>query len=125
MTTDLNTIKSELKGFSQIEFPYDLQINTPIKYLTIKDNQEYFYKGGKFKRFGNETLILTNGSNNWSVKKYIKDKDGNIIYSSKFFIPSKEEDYNCSNDIKELKSIIKAQQDIINKLSYQVKKLSS
>ena len=43
MTTDLNTIKLELKGFSQIELPYDLQKNTPVKYLTIKDNQEYFY----------------------------------------------------------------------------------
>ena len=95
------------------------------KYLTIKDNQEYLYKGGKFSRFGNDCLILTNGSNNWSVKKYVKDKDGNILYSSKFFIPTKEEDYNCSNDIKELKSIIKTQQDIINKLSYQVKSLSS
>ena len=55
MTTDLNTIKSELKGFSQIELPYDLQKNTPVKYLTIKDNQEYFYTGGKFLRFGGQS----------------------------------------------------------------------
>ena len=125
MTTDLNTIKKELKGFSQIEFPYNITKNTPVKYLCIKDNQEYFYTGGKFVRFGNDCLILTNGSSNWSVKKYVKDKEGNIVYSSKFFIPSKEEDYNCTKEINELKSIIKAQQDIINKLSYQVKKLSS
>ena len=71
------------------------------------------------------TLVLSNGSSNWSVNKYIKDKDGTILYSSKFFIPTIEEDYNCSKDIKELKSIIKAQQEIIDKLSYQVKRLSS
>ena len=125
MTTDINTIKKELKGFSQIEFPYDIIKNTPVKYLCIKDNQEYFYTGGKFVRFGNDCLILNNGSNNWSVKKYIKDKGGNILYSSKFFIPTKEEDFTCTNEIKELKSIIKAQQQIIDKLSYQVKRLSS
>lgn len=125
MTTDLNVIKNELKGFSQIEFPYDIQYNTPVKYLTIKDNQEFFYKGGKFCRFGNDCVVLCNGSNNWSVKKYLKDKDGNILYSSKFFIPTKEENYNCSKEINELKSIIKTQQNIIDKLSEQIKKLTS
>ena len=125
MTTDIKKIKEELKGFSQVELPYDIQKNTPIKYLCIKDNQEKFYTGGKFVRFGNNCLVLSNGSSNWSVNKYIKDKDGTILYSSKFFIPSVEEDYNCSKDIKELKSIIKAQQEIIDKLSYQVKRLSS
>ena len=125
MTTDLNIIKKELKGFSQIEFPYNITKNTPVKYLCIKDNQEFFYIGGKFVRFGNDCLILNNGSNNWSIKKYIKDKEGNILYSSKFFIPTKEEDFTCTNEVKELKSIIKAQQQIIDKLSYQVKRLSS
>tara|TARA_B100000780_G_scaffold185507_1_gene130282 strand:- start:461 stop:838 length:378 start_codon:yes stop_codon:yes gene_type:complete len=125
MTTELKKIKEELKGFSQVELPYDIKINTPVKYLCIKDNQEKFYIGGKFVRFGNDCLVLSNGSNNWSVNKYIKEKDGTILYSSKFFIPSVEEDYNCSKEMKELKSIIKTQQEIIEKLSYQVKKLSS
>ena len=125
MTTDINTIRKSLKGFAQIEFPYDIKKNTPVKYLTIKENTEFFYEGGKFVRFGNDTLVLCNGSNEWSVKKYIKDKGGNILYSSKFFIPNKEEDYDCIKEVMELKSIIKTQQQIINKLSYQVKKLSS
>ena len=81
MTTDLNTIKKELKGFSQIQFPQDIIKNTPVKYLCIKDNQEYFYTGGKFVRFGNDCLILNNGSNNWSVKKY--DLQNNKGYGTK------------------------------------------
>ena len=74
MTTELKKIKEELKGFSQVELPYDIKINTPVKYLCIKDNQEKFYIGGKFVRFGNDCLVLSNGSNNWSVNKYIKEK---------------------------------------------------
>ena len=82
MTTDLNVIKQELKDFHKLNLMiYNIM---HVKYLTIKDNQEYFYKGGKFE-FGNDCVVLCNGSNNWSVKKYLKDKDGNILYSSKFF----------------------------------------
>ena len=125
MTTDLKKIKQELKDFAQVEFPYDIKKNTPVKYLCIKDQNEFFYTGGKFVRYGNDCLILNNGATNWSVKKYIKDKAGNILYSSKFFIPINEDDINCLKEVIELKSIIKTQQDIINKLSYQVKKLSS
>ena len=58
MITDIKIIKKELKNFSQIEFPYDIKRNCHVKYLTLKGNQEYFYTGGKFIRFGNECLIF-------------------------------------------------------------------
>ena len=122
---NVNSFQRIFEGKENYNKIYDITKNTPVKYLCIKDNQEFFYTGGKFVRFGNDCLILNNGSNNWSVKKYIKDKEGNIMYSSKFFIPSLEEDFTCTNEVKELKSIIKAQQQIIDKLSYQVKRLSS
>ena len=125
MITDLKKIKEELKGFSQVEFPYNINKNCIVKYLTIKDNNEFFYLGGKFLRFGNDSVILSKGSNTWAIPKYIKDKEGNILYRSKFFIPDKDEDINCLKEVKELKSIIKAQQQIIEKLSDHIKKLST
>ena len=125
MITDIDTIKKELENFSQIEFPYDIKPNCHVKYLTLKDKQEYFYRGGKFKSFGNECLILENSNKTWRVPKYIKDKKGNILYRSKFFIQDDEDELTCTAEIKELYSIIKAQQHIINKLSLKVKELSS
>ena len=125
MITDIKIIKKELENFSQIEFPYDIKRNCHVKYLTLKDNQEYFYTGGKFIRFGNECLILENSNKTWSVPKYRKDKKGNILYSSKFFIQDNEEEITCTTEIKELYSIIKTQQHIIDKLSLKLKELSS
>ena len=122
MITDINKIKEELKGFSQIEFPYNINKGCLVKYLTIKDNNEFFYLGGNFVRFGNDSLILTKSNHTWSIPKYIKDKAGNILYRSKFFVPN--DDSVESKEIKELKSIIKTQQNIIDKLAERLKKMS-
>ena len=122
MITDINKIKEELKGFSQIDFPYNINKGCLVKYLTIKDNNEFFYLGGTFLRFGNDNIILTNSNQTWSVPKYIKDKSGNILYRSKFFIPN--DDSVDSKEVKELKSIIKTQQNIIDKLTERLKQIS-
>tara|TARA_B000000460_G_C21378572_1_gene332799 strand:- start:251 stop:619 length:369 start_codon:yes stop_codon:yes gene_type:complete len=122
MITDINRIKEELKGFSQIEFPYNINKGCLVKYLTIKDNNEYFYLGGYFLRYGNDSLILNRSNQTWAVPKYIKDKKGNILYRSKFFIPNDES--VDSKEVKELKSIIVAQQKIIEKLTERLKQLS-
>ena len=122
MITDINKIKEELKGFSQIEFPYNINKGCLVKYLTIKDNNEFFYLGGNFLRFGNDQLVLTNSNQTWSVPKYIKDKSGNILYRSKFFVPN--DDSVESKEVKELKSIIKTQQNIIDKLTERLKQMS-
>ena len=122
MITDINKIKEELKGFSQIEFPYNINKGCLVKYLTIKDNDEFFYLGGNFVRFGNDSLVLTKSNQTWSIPKYIKDKEGNILYRSKFFIPN--DDSVESKEVKELKSIIKTQQNIIDKLTERLKQIS-
>ena len=122
MITDINKIKEELKGFSQIEFPYNINKGCLVKYLTIKDNNEFFHLGGNFVRFGNDSLVLTKSNQTWSIPKYIKDKEGNILYRSKFFVPN--DDSVDSKEVKELKSIIKTQQNIIDKLTERLKQMS-
>jgi len=122
MITDINRIKTELKGFSQIEFPYNINKGCLVKYLTIKDNNEFFHLGGNFVRFGNDSLVLTKSNQTWSIPKYIKDKEGNILYRSKFFVPN--DDSVESKEVKELKSIIKTQQNIIDKLTERLKQMS-
>jgi len=122
MITDIKKIKEELKGFSQIKFPYNINQGCLVKYLTIKDNNEFFHLGGNFVRFGNDSLVLTKSNQTWSIPKYIKDKEGNILYRSKFFVPN--DDSVESKEVKELKSIIKTQQNIIDKLTERLKQIS-
>jgi hypothetical protein len=120
MIQDLNTIFVELKGFVEIEFPYPLKPDTHIKYITILNNEEAFYRGGRFVRFGNDKIFLTNGGPEWAVPINVRDDNCNIIYTSRFFInedidkPSKRE--------SELQKIISAQQRVIEKMTETIKR---
>lgn len=120
MSRDLNTILIELKGFEEIEFPYPLKPDTHIKYITILDDMETFYRGGRYVRFGNDKIFLTNGGPEWAVPINVRNDDCEIIYKSRFFInentdkPSKRE--------AELEKIISAQQRVIEKMTETIKR---
>jgi hypothetical protein len=120
MINDINKIQYELIGFSEIKLPYKLKKNDKIKYITIKNNSESFYTGGFFVRFGNECIILTNGTKQWSFKTIIRNDTNDIIYNSRIFLKNSEDKYNDKESI-ELKKIIKSQQTIIDKMSHNLK----
>jgi|TARA_B110001469_G_scaffold105374_1_gene104695 hypothetical protein len=120
--TDIDTIRKELIGFDEIDMPYIFKEDVLIKYITAVDNQEVFSKGGCFVRLGNEKIFLRNGPHNWYVPIKIRDNDSNIIYESKFFI--KEEKKKGNEDTEKLKKIIKAQQDVINKMTKNIENLN-
>ena len=120
--TDIDTIRNELIGFEEIEMPYIFKEDVLIKYITAIDNQEVFSKGGCFVRLGNEKIFLRNGPHNWQVPIKIRDDDSNIIYESKFFI--KEDKKKGNEDTEKLKKIIKAQQDVINKMTKNIENLN-
>ena len=120
--TDIDTIRKELIGFVEIDMPYIFKEDVLIKYITAIDNQEVFSKGGCFVRLGNEKIFLRNGPHNWQVPIKIRDDDSNIIYESKFFI--KEEKKKGNEDTEKLKKIIKAQQDVINKMTKNIENLN-
>ena len=125
MITDLNIIRKELEECYEVEMPYNFKSDCRIKYITIKDNKEYFYQGGKFRRMGNNKIILYNVTSAWTVPTNFYDKKGNVIYKTRFFIDKQEdEQYENNNKEKELMSIIKKQQEIIDKLSNKVIELS-
>ena len=71
-------------------------------------------------RMLNEQILLSNSGKAWSVPTVIRNKKGDIIYKSRFFV-NKDFENKDDKDIKELKSIINSQQEVIKKLSYQVK----
>ena len=120
---DIKVIQQHLENCVEIEMPYPLEKNVLVKYMTLKDGEESFYTGGRYMRMLNEKILLSNSGRAWSVPTLIRDKRGDIIYTSRFFVHKDFENKDDKN-IKELKSIINSQQEVIKKLSYQVKSKS-
>jgi len=121
MIKDIKIIKEHLKGCAEIEIPYPFEKEVHIKYITMKDGEESFYLGGKYKALLNEKILLCNSGKTWAVPINMKNKDGDIIYKTRFFV---DKDFNKdkdSEDVIELKSIIKSQQDIIEKMTKSLK----
>ena len=123
MIKDIKVIQQHLEGCVEIEMPYPLKENTLIKYITLKDEEESFYTGGRYMRMLNERVLLSNTGRSWTVPTLLRDKKGDIIYTSRFFV-DKDFENKEDKEVKELKSIINSQQEVIKKLSYQVKSKS-
>ena len=121
MTTDISTIKNELKGFEEVEMPYIFIKGEPVKYITMsKYDDELFYTGGDFVRMGNERIVINNGGSEWSFQTKIRNNQNDITYKSRIFV---KKDYisDDSIEVKEYQKIVETQQKIINTLSRNFK----
>ena len=121
MIKDIKQIKEHLKGYSEIELPYPFKQDVHIKYITIKDGDESFYIGGKFIKILDNRILLCNNGKSWTVPISMKNKEGDIIYKSRFFV---HKDFNKEKDtseVSELKSVIETQQGIIDKMAKSLK----
>ncbi len=120
MIKDIKVIKQLLEDHVEVELPYPFKEGVEIKYMTMKDGEQYFSTGGRYVRMLNKKILLQNSGKSWSVPTEICNRDGDIIYKSRFFV---HKDFEKEKDLKvsELESIIKSQQDVIKKLSQQVK----
>jgi len=126
MSQDLSLIRNELINFIEVELPYEFTKHCPIKYITLKNEEEYFYKGGEFIIEGNDSLLITNKARTWYVPTCYRNKDGTIKYESRFFIPDKEVVrgiYPNEKEINKLKDTIDYQQSIIEKVTNQLKEI--
>ena len=79
MIKDISKIREELKGYEEVD-PEEFKKGCHIKYITLKDDDESFYTGGKFQYFGNDCIVLEHKCRTWSVPIVIKNKDGSISY---------------------------------------------
>ena len=121
MIKDIKVIKQLLEDHVEVELPYPFKEGVEIKYMTMKDGEQYFSTGGRYVRMLNKKILLQNSGKSWSVPTEICNKQGDIVYKSRFFVHKdfdKEED---TKKVSELESIIDSQQDVIKKLSQQVK----
>ena len=120
---DITKIKKELVSHFKVELPYIFTKDTHVKYLTLKDEDELFYRGGRFCYQRGNYITLDNCGKRWKVPINYYDKDGNIIYTTTFFIMDTKEDKLNPIEAKRKDDIILAQQDIIKKLTKKIKEL--
>ena len=97
---DISEIKKELLGFEEIELPYQLNPSCSIKYITLKDDEEFFFTGGHFVRMGFDKMIIKKDKKTTSVPTVYKSPCGKILYRTRFFLL--EESEGCLKDKKEL-----------------------
>jgi hypothetical protein len=121
MITDMKVIKKILNEHVEVELPYPFKEGVEIKYITMKNGEQFFSTGGRYVRMLNKKILLQNSGKSWSVPTEICNRDGDIIYKSRFFVHKDFEKEVDSKKVSELESIIKSQQDVIKKLSQQVK----
>jgi hypothetical protein len=129
MIKDLTIIREHLVGYAEVEMPYDFVNDCPIHYITCSIDSdgnvsdESFYPDFKFSRRCNDILIVENKAFTKRVPICRRNKDGKIIYQSRFFIPETldEEDNDISKQESEDK--ISYQQEIIEKLIERVKEV--
>jgi hypothetical protein len=117
---DINEIKKELIGFEEIELPYQLNHNCYIKYITLENDQEFFFTGGYYLKMGLDKIILKKNNHIISVPTVYQNKCGEVLYRSRFFITEKEQE--CLKDKKELEKIIQTQQYVIEKMTKKLEK---
>ena len=121
MIKDIKVIKKLLEDHVEVELPYPFKEGVEIKYITMKDGEQYFSTGGRYVRMLNKKILLQNSGKSWSVPTELCNKEGDIIYKSRFFVNKDFDKEKDSQKVSELESIIESQQEVIKKLSHQVK----
>ena len=92
MIKDISKIREYLEGYVEVELPYEFEKNSSIQYITCEYDKEgniscdSFFPNCKFIRRCNDILIIESNTLIKRVPMYKRDKEGNIIYQSRFFI---------------------------------------
>ena len=130
MIKDISKIREYLEGYVEVELPYEFNKDEPIQYITCEYDKEgniscdSFYPNCKFIKRCNDILIVEYNKLIKRVPMYKRDKEGNIIYQSRFFIREEVDELKeCENDKNELLKTIEYQRSIIKKCGERIKTL--
>ena len=131
MIKDISKIREYLDGYVEVEMPYEFIKDSPIQYITCEYDEDgniscdSFFPNCKFIRRCNDIIIIEYNKLIKRVPMYKRDKEGNITYQSRFFIPENIEELleDCERDNTEFKKTIEYQQSIIEKCGERIKTL--
>jgi hypothetical protein len=123
LTQTKKEIEDKLKNFEEVpseDVPY-ITLNSQVRYISYdqKNKKELFRYGGVLKKMDKEYVLL-GGKDNliFSVQRYTKDIDGNILHTTRFFRKMKEADLlkeELDETIEKSTELIKRQDEIIDK----------
>ena len=125
-----NNVEQQLEDYQEIsnEELDNVPLGVRVKYISYnkKTNKEIFRFGGVVKKFDPNYLVLI-GNNNltFSVQRYTRNKNNEIIHTTRFFIKDKDiEKINESNqELIQNQQIIDQQNEIIQKQKREIEKL--
>ena len=90
MSQDIRYIKQQLKTCEEVDSPYDIKIGDHVKYITLKDESEFFYEGGTYLRMGDNKITLKDGSKYIYVPLVFKKDNGYILYRTRLLLKMKK-----------------------------------
>ena len=125
MSQDLSYIKKQLEGCEEVDSIYDIKIGQIVKYITIKNNEEYFFDGGNYVKMGDNKIVLKIGSKYEYVPLIHYNKGGYTVYRTRLFVKDNSKNMKgCGKECKSnnMKRLLKTQQEIIEKMNVQLRK---
>jgi len=118
MSKDLKYIRQKLKGFSEVDSPFDLKRGELIHYITLENDEEIFYSGKYLRMIQNKIIVQIDGLDKYVTLKLL-NKEGDILYKTRIFNNEDDSDDTPTTEQIEFEEIIKSQQKIIEKMSEQ------
>jgi hypothetical protein len=106
----------------------NVPLGVHVRYISYnkKTSGEAFRFGGSLKKINQDYLVLIGNNNvSFSVQRYSKNKNNEIIHTTRFFIKDKDiEKINESNqELIQNQEIIDQQNEIIHKQQREIEKL--
>jgi len=125
-----DNVEQKLEDYDEIsnEELDQIPLGIHVRYIGYdkRKNKEIFRFGGNIKKIDPNYLVLI-GKNNltFSVQKYTRNKNNEIIHTTRFFIKDKDIDkINESNqELIQNQQIIDQQNEIIHKQKREIEKL--
>jgi len=87
-------MKEKLQNYVRVDDIDDVNINTHVRYVTLKDGVQRFCLGGLLIKKFSKYVILSNGTYSWSVQKFHweQEDDDEPTFDTVFFkVLSKQE----------------------------------
>ena len=119
-------IVKSLDGYIEIQDVDKIPINTYLKYITLRNGKQHFVKGGILRYRNEKTITLTNAFGNnknpiyWPVKRYFRDENDNIIFTTIFFRKALYEEAKLQKELNKCHNVITEQNDMIEQLQREI-----
>ena len=124
-----NNVEQQLENYQEIsnEEIDNVPLGVHVRYISYnkKTAGEAFRFGGIIRKIDPNYLVLMGKNLTFSVQRYSRNKNNEIIHTTRFFIKDKDiEKINESNqELIQNQAIIDQQNEIINKQKREIEKL--